>query len=280
MRIYSKDLKEVDEVIKKYKNKGEETRISIPVEYNGKLYREVMFIHKGKNRVAVGYSYIDEENNEVEDKSVIRQLAKLGYYLNIFYNDESNLYLKKAMEGINSIKSQKIEYSFICKALDKIKEEGEEGTEEIRAIAKQVIDLREENDEKILKLLTIADNSISQENNYGENSFQELHNLYRDIMMLNFKRVKLIESGEAYYENILKRCKTHRGFLASIFLGKKKYLPFMKLESLINEYKKILATYEKILDMNETKYEKFLMNVEKDNVNLKMSVVRNKENFK
>ncbi|WMJ81168.1 hypothetical protein RBU49_02645 [Clostridium sp. MB40-C1] len=276
MRVYSKGFKEAEDTINKYKNRGEETRVSIPIQYNGELYREIMFIKREQgNRIAVGYLYIDDENKEVEDKSIARQLAKLGYYLNIFYNDESSLYIKRAMEGIQNIKNQKIEYSKLCFGLDKLKSEGEKGTDKTKEIIDEVIKLRIKNDDKISELLSLAENHINDNKFYGEDIFESLYSLYKEIMMLNFNRVKIIDSGKEYYDSIENKAKKRKGSLLTIFIGRNKCIPFIKLESLINNYKKILSTYEKILDMDESKYEKFLINVEKDNINLKMDVLRN-----
>lgn len=51
------------------------------------------------------------------------QLVKLAYYMNVFYNKESNIYIKRALEDSENIKDQKVEFYKITKALDSLKEE-------------------------------------------------------------------------------------------------------------------------------------------------------------
>ncbi|MCY6370521.1 hypothetical protein [Clostridium ganghwense] len=277
MEIYSLGTKDINQVIRNYKNKGEQAKVSTSIEYNGNLYREIIFMKKGfiNNKAVKGYLYIGEKNKLVEDKSTLRQLIKLGYYLNVFYNEKSNLYIKRALEGSENIKNQKVDCLKISNALDDLKKKGIKGTDEVKEIINKVIELRVENDNEIIKLVSKGEEYINDKGIYGDEIFSQLYSIYKEILMMNFTRIKLINSGIDYYDDIEEKASKQKGVL-SIFIGKSKYMPFIKLSNLINNYKKILMTYGKILSQDKDKYEKFLLNVEKGNIDNIMNLIRNK----
>ena len=92
MSTYSLVPKEILECIKTYIKSGEAVEISDLLENDNILYREIIFFKKwSKNntKVPLGYLYIDEKNEIIFQKTLQKRLAKLAYFLEIFYNTEN-----------------------------------------------------------------------------------------------------------------------------------------------------------------------------------------------
>ncbi|MCY6483551.1 hypothetical protein OW763_04190 [Clostridium aestuarii] len=274
MSIYSVIPRELYVVVKEYMSRKEFAKISEGIEYNKKVYKEIIFT-PSKRMVEEfrGCLYIDENNDTVTDKSIQIQLSKLTYYLNVFCNEKSKLYIKKALENDDDIKNQKNDFYEINKALEALNSEGLKGIEKVEDIMEKILELRIRSNDRIKELLLKVDEYKKDNDIYSESILYELCPIYREILMINFKKVKLIESGKKYYDSIKISCKKRKKWF-DIFTGKSKNIPFMKLSNIIGGYEKILSTYAPILSMHENQYEKFLIKREKDNIDAKMKLIR------
>lgn len=96
---------------------------------------------------------------------------------------------------------------------------------------------------------------------------------YRNILIANFNRIQLINRGRAFYDDIKKEAaKINKKFRIGTNNTKDS---FLKLENSIDYLKKILRLYEKVLDMSEEQYIKYLDKIDRENIEANIKLIRN-----
>ncbi|NFL77388.1 hypothetical protein FDB81_17020 [Clostridium sporogenes] len=271
----------VDEALKEklnsYTHKGEYLLVSVGIKYNEIEYREVLFNKKNLLIEEVkGIVYIDENNNIIQDKNIQKSLARLSYYYEIFFciNKKNNIF--KALRNEEDLCKENRDIELSIKALEFLQKEKIQDTEKVKNTLLQLSSLRKKINDLLKEMESIIESISNEEDTISEESFKKVHPIYKEILKLNFKNIKLIYSGIDYYDYI-KECVNKKRKSFSIRFNKKLSEPLFKLDYQINYFKKLLKTYNEILCMNERDYLESVYNSEKHNINERLCIIRVKD---
>ncbi|MCR1975263.1 hypothetical protein NSA52_14120 [Clostridium sporogenes] len=270
----------VDEALKEklnsYTHKGEYLLVSGGIKYNEIEYREVLFNKKNLLIEEVkGIVYIDENNNIVQDKNIQKPLARLSYYYEIFFCIDKKNNIFKALRNEEDLCKENKDIELSIKALEFLQKEKIQDTEKVKNILLQLSSLRKKTNDLLKEMESIIESISNEEDTISEESFKKVYPIYKEILKLNFKNIKLIYSGIDYYDYI-KECVNKKRKSFSIRFNKKLSEPLFKLDYQINYFKKLLKTYNEILCMNERDYLKSVYNSEKHNINERLCIIRAK----
>ncbi|EPY2278780.1 hypothetical protein ACXAT3_003558 [Clostridium sporogenes] len=268
----------VDEALKEklnsYTHKGEYLLVSGGIKYNEMEYREVLFNKKNLLIEEVkGIVYIDENNNIVQDNNIQKSLARLSYYYEIFFCIDKKNNIFKALRNEDDLCKENKDIELSIKALEFLQKEKIQDTEKVKNILLQLSSLRKKTNDLLKEMESIIESISNEEDTISEESFKKVYPIYKEILKLNFKNIKLIYSGIDYYDYI-KECVNKKRKSFSIRFNKKLSEPLFKLDYQINYFKKLLKTYNEILCMNERDYLKFIYNSEKHNINERLCIIR------
>ncbi|NEZ47910.1 hypothetical protein FDF74_12035 [Clostridium niameyense] len=270
---------EIKEKLLPYMNKGEKLLVSDKIEFKGSYYREVLFNKKffiGVMEETKGIIYIDDNFNIINKINVQNQLIKLGYYYEILFETEKGKSIFKAMKNDEDLKKDKNDIDMCLIGLDILKNEKIENTEKIKKIILDLIKFREEENEILLNLYNLVNSIWEQDGKISEESLKKVYDLYKKLLRSNFKNIKNIYIGADYYDYIKDMTNKKRKSF-SIRLNKKISEPLFKLDYEMNYFKKLLKTYNRILNMNENEYFKFIEKMEKNNITERIKIIRNKK---
>ncbi|AUM96896.1 TPA: hypothetical protein LA742_002076 [Clostridium botulinum] len=268
----------VDEALKEklnsYTHKGEYLLVSGGIKYNEIEYREVLFNKKNLLIEEVkGIVYIDENNNIVQDNNIQKSLARLSYYYEIFFCIDKKNNIFKALRNEEDLCKENKDIELSITALEFLQKEKIQDTEKVKNILLQLSSLRKKTNDLLKEMESIIESISNEEDTISEESFKKVYPIYKEILKLNFKNIKLIYSGIDYYDYI-KECVNKKRKSFSIRFNKKLSEPLFKLDYQINYFKKLLKTYNEILCMNERDYLKSVYNSEKHNINERLKVLR------
>lgn len=273
---YSKVDETLKEKFNSYANKGEYLLVSDHIKYNEIEYREVLFNKKSLlMEEAKGIVYIDENNNIVRDNNIQKSLARLSYYYEIFFCIDKKNNIFKALRNEDDLCKENKDIELSIKALEFLQKEKIQDTEKVKNILLQLSSLRKKTNDLLKEMESIIESISNEEDTISEESFKKVYPIYKEILKLNFKNIKLIYSGIDYYDYI-KECVNKKRKSFSIRFNKKLSEPLFKLDYQINYFKKLLKTYNEILCMNERDYLKSVYNSEKHNINERLSIIRAK----
>ncbi|WP_050606703.1 hypothetical protein [Clostridium niameyense] len=270
---------EIKEKLLPYMNKGEKLLVSDRIEFKGSYYREVLFNKKsfiGVMEETKGIIYIDDNFNIINKINVQNQLIKLGYYYEILFETEKRKSIFKAMKNDEDLKKDKNDIDMCLIGLDILKNENIENIEKIKKIILDLIKFREEENEILLNLYNLVNSIWEQDGKISEENLKKVYALYKKLLRSNFKNIKNIYIGADYYDYIKDMTNKKRKSF-SIRLNKKMSEPLFKLDYEINYFKKLLKTYNRILNMNENEYFKFIEKMEKNNITERIKIIRNKK---
>ncbi|HGG0418793.1 hypothetical protein EXQ30_08880 [Clostridium botulinum] len=270
----------VDEALKEklnsYTHKGEYLLVSGGIKYNEIEYREVLFNKKNLLIEEVkGIVYIDENNNIVQDNNIQKSLARLSYYYEIFFCIDKKNNIFKALRNEEDLCKENKDIELSITALEFLQKEKIQDTEKVKNILLQLSSLRKKTNDLLKEMESIIESISNEEDTISEESFKKVYPIYKEILKLNFKNIKLIYSGIDYYDYI-KECVNKKRKSFSIRFNKKLSEPLFKLDYQINYFKKLLKTYNEILCMNERDYLKSVYNSEKHNINERLCIIRAK----
>ncbi|EKS4346016.1 hypothetical protein CF067_20275 [Clostridium sporogenes] len=271
----------VDEALKEklnsYTHKGEYLLVSVGIKYNEIEYREVLFNKKNLLIEEVkGIVYIDENNNIIQDKNIQKSLARLSYYYEIFFCIDKKNNIFKALRNEEDLCKENKDIELSIKALEFLQKEKIQDTEKVKNTLLQLSSLRKKINDLLKEMESIIESISNEEDTISEESFKKVHPIYKEILKLNFKNIKLIYSGIDYYDYI-KECVNKKRKSFSIRFNKKLSEPLFKLDYQINYFKKLLKTYNEILCMNERDYLESVYNSEKHNINERLCIIRVKD---
>lgn len=279
--MYGEASQEILKNINPYIKKGEVPKVSTAVEYCGNLYRKVVFQKSfvGKLRgKEEEFLFINEKDEILNKKQVQRELVKLFYYYDIFFDEDNKISIYKTLQSESEIKKDENDYKEAEIGLKIVgerlkKHEEKEGLKKVLGILKQVPELRKSNNEKLNELVNIIENMKKEKKAFNEECLSKIYPVYKEALMLNFKKIKVIYPGGQYYNNFKKMAeKTRRR--QSLTFRTRHTTNLIKANYIMGYFEKVINTYSKILDMTEANYMKFLKEAEKNNIDTKINFIR------
>lgn len=274
---YTLVSKELMEKLKPYLNKGESALISEKIKLNEINYREVMINKKtvgGIKKQAEALLYITDDGEEVRDKYIQKELGKLAYYFNIFFAVDKTQSIFRAVRDNGIIEREKRDFEAADSGLDILANDKVQYVENVRTIMKNIPQLREKNNNKLIMLKNKVDNFEKNHGEYSDELFKELYPIYVEVLDTNFQNIKAINSGRQYYNDLKKSVSKKRKSLSVVF-NKKISEPLFKLDYMLGYFSKLLITYESILNMSSSEYRKFIENSERNKIERNLKLIRN-----
>jgi hypothetical protein len=276
MLTYIEPSDEIMNLIKPYIRKGEACKISGEIELNGKLYREVIFSKRNlksfKNEQQ-GYLYIASDNSILSSKNVQRELAKLAQYYEVFFSGEKSAGILAALQTERNIERESGHKEDICRGLDFLFKEGIEDAARVKEVINRMPELREAINLKVNELSSVADKAKETKMTFDEELLQKLYPVYEDILRLNFEKVRLIGSitdcCDYVKDQAEKKRKKWKIRFKSNLVG-----PLLRVSDEISYFRRVIRTYEKVLNMNVSQYIKFLNNLNKEKIENRASMIR------
>ncbi|WP_138206213.1 hypothetical protein [Haloimpatiens lingqiaonensis] len=279
--MYNEASPELLEKLNSYIKKGESVKVSNPVEYFGGLYRKVVFSKgimqniKGKESQFI---FINEWDKVLDKKQVRRELVKLFYYYEIFFDKDNRLSIYKTVQSESDIIKDKSDYSEAELGLKILQErykkkEEKEAIDQVLPIVKKVLELRRKNNEKLQEVIDIVEEMKKEEKNFSIECLEKIYPVYKEALMLNFKKVKAIYPAGQYYGKLKKKAEKTRRLYSATFRTRNIGL-LIKTNYVMGYFEKVLRTYSRILDMSENDYSRFLKEAENNNFNNLMTLIR------
>ncbi|QAT41060.1 hypothetical protein [Clostridium sp. JN-9] len=260
-----------------YIKKGEVPLVSEAIKIKGKRYREVMINKKtigGVKKQAQALLYITDEGGVVTDKSIQKDIGQLAYYFNIFFPVDKKQSIFRAIRDNGIIEREKRDFNIADKGLNSLVKDKVQYVENVRLIMKNIPELRERNNNKLISLKNKVDDFEKQHGEFSDDLFKELYPIYMEVLDTNFQNVKAISTGENYYGELKKHLNKKKKSL-SVLLNKNISEPLYKLDYIIGYFNKLMNTYRPILNMSTSEYKKFIENSEKNKIEKNLNLIRN-----
>lgn len=263
---------ELLDFVGEYKKNREFVKLSIPVSLKGNTYREVVFersfFFKRKRLDINGVLFIDKLNNIVRDKSIVRELSELFLNLEQLLEDSFINGLEKSILSDNDLLEEERKYRNINKIMQVLIEKNTPGAEKIDGIIKRLPQYKKENNILIKQYLDIVKTIKVNDGINSDFLMNDIKQIYNLTLIKNFEKIKFISTGRNYYEFIKKE---------AVGLYKKKTIGMMgsnvnsnaaNVEYVFNHLIQVVDVYNRILDMSQSDYIKYLNNIEKQDIHL------------
>lgn len=281
MSFYSEATKEEKGIVKEYTKFLEKVRMSNFIKINECKYREVIFSKKHLEHITgtiTGTLYIDENNNIVKDRELLRRLCRISYFSEIMFDDKSNLSLKRLLKTEGDLNKEKSDYEGIETALGILVESGmvkEEERKMLISIISSFYNVKKMDNDYIADVINHCDSIIKQNNNIvTEQMVDKIYIEYVKILLDNYTRVKELKKGEVVFNETLAKVKKFKRKV-KVKWSSANQSAFNKFEYGLYYYIKVINTYASIIGLNKAQYEKQIKNIEKDNVDFRIKGLRN-----
>lgn len=279
MGFYELASKDQHKEFKKYAKFGEKIKVSAPLEVKGKLYKEVIFYKKflaGISGEVAGGVFLDSDNKKVEDEDIVKDLVNLSYFAEVLCDDESKIALNRALKVEGDLRKdeqdlQDIKQSFLILYKEGIFKEGE-GLE-LENIIKEFYKLRRENNELMKNLLDKSKEITARDGGINDKFVNSIYDEYMEVLVKNFMKIRHLLTGKHLYNDLYDKLKKYKKKF-KVKLRSDNMNLLNKLEYTMLYFIKILNTYEPVLYMNKSQYERHLKNVEKDNIGIRTKIIR------
>lgn len=279
MKLFDKPESNLDTVVNNYKQGREVLKVSVPVSYKGKKYREIVYnaagLFGGAKDTVNGIIFIDENNNAVTDKVKQRELSKVFYDVEQLLDGELLKNLEKAIVSEKSLKIEELQGEFLEANLMLLTERKVNGADKVKDVVTKLPDLKRENNKAIENFISKA-NEIMQESIIDyEKVASEAKPLYRETLMKNFQKVKLIGTGRNYYGDVRK---------AAIKIFRKNMLTrssdmggsVSQFDYELSNLTQVVNVYNSVIDMSTSEYSEFLNSMDKQGISEKLDQNRAK----
>lgn len=280
MPVYQLASKEILENIKQYTKSGELVKVSDALEYNNILYREITFSKKflsAFRKENLGYIYINVKNEIINEKSLQEKLAKLAYFSEVFFNTESKICIVNAFQDEGTVEKNRKDYKLVAEGLDFLTKEGIVDSARVKEIVVKLPSIREKNNVVLKELMDIAGEYREEKKYFNAQMLEELLPIYREALSINLQKIRLVDASRECYANIKKTADKKKKQM-SIRFNHKLTEPLLKISYTMGYFIKLVNTCETISKMSDNQYFKYLINIEKQNVDFRVKMNRCKKN--
>lgn len=273
---YEKVNMKINEVLNPYKKSSESCKISGIIDCNNKFYREVIFYKRKflKFKLEVnGYLYLDAENKVINDKSLLKDLFKLGFYYDIFFNDDEAAGILSTLKTEVEVQKEKDIIKEIGEALDYLLKQKVYAAERVKTALIKIFNLKEKSNLILKELSNIIVDVKQQDFKFNEELYNKLYTYYEDILKVNFEKIILMASLEDCIDEVIKEAEKKRKKLdariISNMVGK-----LIKLSDELSYYKRLMVIYRDVIHMNTNQYVKYLNNLDKERIENRNNLIR------
>lgn len=258
--------------INKYKKAFEKSKISMPYEHNGVLYRQILF-NKPIGKSICGFVIITEDGMPVYDNKLIAELTKPFFYMETLMNDEYINNLKRTILSDDQKQKEIENNKKVIFALNALKRDNVKGTDVVIEILNQLPENKVENNKFVLEFIDKVEEYNKKDIIFNEQIIQDVFLYHKKTLMKNLERVKLINSGRDYYDDI-KNSISGRNKIKRRSKGRDFTLCAYNLDYTIDYFRNMLILYDKVIDMSENQYNEYLQNMENKRIEERLTLSR------
>jgi hypothetical protein len=277
MPVFSKPNDIYKDISNKYKRPREAAVISNPIEIDGRKYREIVYNKTFLGKVTdktQGFTYITEDGSVVTDIRRQKQLSEIAFYSRLIFDDAYSGNIKSAITPETKIAREEEENKIVIEGLEVLKDEGVSGIVIIIDILSKLPGIKRENNIALVDFV----NKLEKYNTEGiilnKALIDELLPYYRSALTKNFERIKLVNKGKKYYDDINSQISKRKKQLKTRFVDRQGKQILNMIENKISYLKKILEVYDAIANMSEAEYIKYLNKTDETNINKNLEMVR------
>lgn len=276
MSIYGKVPDSLKSCSEHFLVRGEEAEASKPVLHEGKMYYEIIYSPKVlwiKSRSIKGIVIVDEEGNRVKDKKTLMELVRLFYYYSIFF-DNRIIDLKATVKNDIQLEKEEEDYRIASSALDYFISEGVNGAGEVKGVIDRYPAMRKSSNDVLKSILDKTNNYELNNTVFSAEVLRDIEPLYNKVMMMNFERVKFINTASSYYDDI-----------RAVIVKKKKSVKFFtdtklknalnKLENIMGFFINVLKYYGSLINYSNERYSRYLKENNEKNIEISFNMIRN-----
>lgn len=277
MQVFTSPEGKFKDIASKYKKSGEVIRVSLPIEYEGKKYKEIVYNKTlfGKMKKSIeGVVFLTEDGEYVSDIRLKKELCNLGYYFEVMLDDKSLKELKNAVTSELEITKQMEDYEHISMAIENMKASNVLGIDTVITILNKLPNHKRENNKAIEAYLEQLQSKEAEGFVFNNTVYNELYSFYREILIKNFQRVRLVASGKRFYDDIKREAQKRKRSMTARFNSHEIFMGLTKLPVEMDHLKSIVSVYESVTDMKQEEYLKHLKSVEKTNINDRIQLLR------
>ncbi|KRQ87411.1 hypothetical protein ABG79_00749 [Caloramator mitchellensis] len=274
MKIYTSELGKYKNSIINFRNSKESAKMSLPIEFEGELYRIIEFNDAGFfNKEITGYLILTNEGEVVNDKRIQKEVMTLGYYLELLFDEDSLKRLGKAITLDREIKKEIINYNDSIELLKSFKDEGINGVDIIISILEKLPEIKKQNNLAIMEFVNQASKLAEQNLIMSSKLLNDILPIYRKMLLVNLNRINEINKGRAYFDTLKQITSKKKKSIKNKINGLSPRLT--RLEMTLDKLINILKIYDRILNMSESKYIEFLKSQDNQNIQNKLNLIRN-----
>lgn len=277
MQVFSIPQGKYKDISDKYKKMGEAAKVSMPMEFEGKIYREIIynktFFGRARRNIS-GIIFVTEDGKYVSDTNIAMELANLGYYFEVMLDDAGINELKTAIAADREIQRLQEDYEKISKVLEEMKKSNIQGIDAVLNVFAKLPDVKKENNIAIENYLEKLGSLDPDGLVYNKSVYEELYEYYREILIRNFQRIRLVNTAGRYYDDIKREAQKRKKALGFRLNSQEIQIAMNKLPFEIDHLKKILMVYERVAGMKQEEYLQYLKSVEKSNVSARIELIR------
>ncbi|EYE89501.1 hypothetical protein Q428_02485 [Fervidicella metallireducens AeB] len=262
---------------KKYKKLGEGEKISCQLEYNGINFREIVYNKKflGKTKEEVsGLVFVTNEGAVISDRTTLREINDLAYRLEKFFDESYSGSISRLITPERDIKREEEEFKQMVEALNYLKDKGERGAEVIKDIITKLPEFKRETNSILMELNNKIKNYHDMNIPLNQNTLEGLKDDYKKLLLKNLERIRLINKGRRYYDDIQSQASKLKKNIKLKVLSVSLTTSLTRLEFGIMNLKRILMVYESVIDLNENQYLAFIEKAEKQNIEERYNRIR------
>ncbi|KYH30165.1 hypothetical protein [Clostridium colicanis] len=271
MSIYTPASENILKRIGKYIEKGESVSVSEEFLCRGESYRQVLMVKKTLKKIETRFLYIDKDDNIVEDETLQRELSRLSYYLNVFFNDESELSIKKALKS-NEIRERELnDLKDVSESLKVLQHDGVKEAGQVKDITDKVQDIMKKYNNKVDEINLAVDEYKKEGIKFSEEILSKLYPMYEEGLLIKYEKAKLISKGKESYDIIKRFCGKRK---TSNLFNRKRVRAYTKIIYTMEYYKRFINNYEKIINMSKREYLNYIKESENAYIEKRFQLIK------
>lgn len=277
MELYTKPGSKYNSLVNEYLKGKEYVLLSIPMKYDGNIYRKVLYyVAKfGKSTAQpVGIIFISEDGRIIKDKELKRQLVLSFRRLELLLGPRSSKRFKNAYTSEKQLQMDERDYRDMIETLEVLKEKGTDGTEPICEMFRNLNNAKREINDAVEIYRKCLDKCNEQKDKADAKDIDSLYESYLGVMTANFKKIKLINTAAHDYVTVRKAATRMRRSIKMMFSYGKIKKGLSDIDYQFSYFTRLLTIYRDVTHMSVDRYKAYLRDMENHDVSLDMKILR------
>jgi hypothetical protein len=277
MELYTKPGNEYTPVINENLKSKEYALVSIPMEYNGSVYRKVLYYEAKLGKFAskpVGIVFLSEDGEIVKEKEMKRQLVLCFRRMELMLGSRSTKRFSNAYTSERQLQGEERDYQDMIEAMEPLKEKGTEGTEAVSQVLINIAAAKREINEAMVIYKECMDKCIAQKDRVLADNIDSFYEAYIGVMVANFKKVKLINTAYLYYDGVRKAAVKMGRSIKMLFSYGRVKKGLSDIDFQLSYFSRFLSIYKDVIHMNIDRYKVYLKDMENHEVAYNVKLLR------